>query len=289
MQILERFVRFCYYVFKYLFYPLVLILMFAIPAVKQHPQFIVGTYTMFFFGFLANFAWKNTSAGVILFGLMQITGIGLAILFMIWGAGFEQQPSFRKMEAWTSADTKILLCTVPLVLLALVVGRMEGLDQSDFAYTGLIAITFMCLMARHYYVPLDLAGNLLGIFWLFGFLGFYVSLWIPALNIEVLRKVAGVGIVGILGYIFYDYGKLKKWSVHAAVPKGIFISIILYLLLSNIFGYRIPYRQLDFSVQTAVFLIILWIAMSYWSHLSGKPVRWPWQRRDNVDGPRGSG
>lgn len=124
---------------------------------------------------------------------MQITGIGLGILFMIWGAGFEQQSSFRKMEAWNSTDTKILLCTFPLVLLALVAGRMEGLDQSDFAYTGLIAITFVCLFARRYYVRLDLATILLGVFWLFGFLGFYASLWIPALNVEVLRKLAGVG------------------------------------------------------------------------------------------------
>jgi len=284
MQILKRFVRFCYYALKYLFYPLVLILMLVIPAVKPHPQFIVGTYTMFFFGFLANFVWRNTSAGIILFGLMQITGIGLAILFMIWGAEFEKKPSFRKREAWNSTDSKILLCTVPLVLLALVAGRMEGLDQSDFAYTGLIVITFVCVIARRYYVLIDLATILVGIIWLFGFLVFYASLWFPALNVEVLRKLAGVGFIGILGYVFYDYGRLKKWSIHAAVPKGIvFISIILYLLLFNIFGYRIPNRQLDLLVQPAVFLTILGIAMSYWSHLSGKPVRWPWQRRDNVN------
>ena len=254
--------------------------MLAIPAVKQHPQFIVGTYTMFFFGFLSNFVWGSTAARMTLFGLMQITGIGLAILFMIWGADFEQKPSSRKMEAWANIDTKILLWTVPLVLLAIVAVRIAGLDQSDSVNPGLVAITFMCLIARRYYVPRDVATILLGIFWLFGSLGFYASLWVPALNIEILRKVTGLVVVGVLGYIFYDYGKLKKSSNYAAVRVGMFVSIILYLLLFNVFGYRIRYKQLDLLLQTGVILTVLMIAMFYWSHLSGKPVRWPWQQRD---------
>ena len=90
MEVLKRLVKFCYFALKFLFYPLVWILGVVVPAVREHPQFIVGTYTMVFFGFISNFVWRDTSAGIPLFGVMQITGIGLSILFMIWGAEFEQ-------------------------------------------------------------------------------------------------------------------------------------------------------------------------------------------------------
>jgi hypothetical protein len=168
--------------------------------------------------------------------------------------------------------------------LAVVAGRNEGLDQIDFAYPGLIVITFVCLIARSYYLLFNLVSVLLGIFWLVGSLGFYARLWVPALNVEVLRELAGVSIVGVLGYIFYDYGRLKKWSDHAAVITGSFISIILYLLFFNIFGYRIPYKQLDLLLRSTVTLAILVIAMSYWSHLSGKTVQWPWQQKRSERG-----
>jgi len=181
-----------------------------------------------------------------------------------------------------TTETKIFLWTVPLVLLAVVAGRIESLDQSDFAYLGIIGITFVCLIARRYYLPFDLTGILSGIVWLFASLGFYACLWVPALDFDVLRKLAGLGMVGVLGYIFYDYGRLKKWKNHGAVTVGTFISIILYLLLFNIFGYRIPYKQLDILLRTAVILAILVIAMSYWSFLSGKPVHWPWERRSRA-------
>jgi hypothetical protein len=279
MKVFKRSVELFYFALKFLFYPLVFILTAVVPALREYPQFIVGTYTMFFIGFLANFVWTNTSAGIISFGLMQIIGIGLAILFMIWGVEFEKKPSLRKREAWNSTDMKILYWTAPPLLLAVIMGRMEGLDQSDFAYPGLIAITFMCLMARRYYVPLDLASNLVGIVWLFGSLGFYASFWVPALNVEVLRKLAGVGIVGVLGYIFYDYGRLKKGSNHRALTTGTFISILLYLLLFNICGYRIPSKQVDLLLRSVVLLAILLIAMYYWSHLSGRTVQWPWEQK----------
>jgi hypothetical protein len=189
----------------------------------------------------------------------------------------------KDKEVRITTDTKILRWTVPLVLLAIVAGRIEGLDQSDFAYPGLICITFVCLIARLYYLPFHRATILLGIFWLCGALGFYASLWVSALNLDVLRKLAGVSIVAVLAYVLFDYGRLKKWSKHVAVTAGIFISIIFYLL-AFIFGYRIPYKQLDLLLRSVVILAVLMIAMYYWSHLSGKPLQWPWERRRNESG-----
>ncbi len=183
-----------------------------------------------------------------------------------------------------TTDTKILLWTIPLALLTIVAGRMEGFDKSDFTSSALICITFVSLVARCYYVSLDLATILLGIFWLFGFLGFYASLWVPTLNVEVLSKLAGVGIVGVLGYIFYDFGRLKKWSKRGAVTRGTVVFVILFLLLFNIFGYTITYKHLDPVVEIAVILAALVIAMSYWSHLSGKPVQWPWEQKRSESG-----
>lgn len=182
-----------------------------------------------------------------------------------------------------TTDTKILLWTVPVVLLAIVAGRIEGLNQSDFAYSGLICITFVCLIARRYYLPFHRATILLGILWFFGALGFYATLWVSAVNLDALRKLAGVSIVGVLGYIFYDYGRLKKWSNHVVVTAGTFIFIIFYLLVF-IFGYRIPYKQLDLLFRSVIILASLMIAMYYWSHLSGKPLRWPWEQKGGDSG-----
>ena len=85
-------VKASYFFFKFLFYPIVLVLTMAVPG---SPQRIVGIFTMFFVGFLSNFVWSNTPVGTSLLVWMQIMGIGLAILFMIWGAEFEENPSSR--------------------------------------------------------------------------------------------------------------------------------------------------------------------------------------------------
>ncbi len=92
MRSFKHIVKLLYFFFRFLFYPVVLVLTMAVPG---SPQRIVGIFTLFFIGFLSNFVWNNTPVGISLFVLMQITGIGLAILFMIWGADFEENPLFR--------------------------------------------------------------------------------------------------------------------------------------------------------------------------------------------------
>jgi len=58
-------------------------------AVPGTPQRIVGLLTMFFFNVLATLTWHISGIGVAFVVLVQLTGVALGVLFMIWGGEFE--------------------------------------------------------------------------------------------------------------------------------------------------------------------------------------------------------
>jgi len=97
MTTFKYLVKLLYFFFKFLGYPFVSLLVWALPPAA--PQRIVGLFTAFFLGgFVAHFIWNSvpTLEGFIVYAFMQATAIGLLILFNVWGGGFEADPSLRR-------------------------------------------------------------------------------------------------------------------------------------------------------------------------------------------------
>lgn len=265
-MIFKNCIRYLYYLLKLLFYPLVALLRIVVPS----SPFIVAYFTLSLFMLLSNFVW-NIRFGIFLFVSVWLLGITLTVFFTIWGHEFEGTENQDKKMLTARGMIGVVLIT-PFILLAIVIAQIEGMDQRQGVFPFLIAITWMCVIARYYMSSLG-STIPIGILWVLGCVGFYASLWLPTLKSGTFQTLIQLEITGVLGYFFHDYLRRDQQRKYKAVKTGFFTLIILYHIFFNTFRYEIPQPTLDHLLWVAVIFITIMVASLYWSFHRGQRPR----------------
>ncbi|MGH7391690.1 MAG: hypothetical protein ACREM3_19865 [Candidatus Rokuibacteriota bacterium] len=172
---------------------------------------------------------------------------------------------------------KILLAAVPLLIAAAVLGRDEFLGPREFPFQVIVVVTFICIAARYLYGGFDASVGIVAACWVLGAGLFYASAIISKGD-GVASALTRLPILGVLGYIFFDYARRNRAVSDRRPLVGGLALLFLYILLSQVGGFAIASEGVDQLVRLATAIVTILIGTSYWAFLAGRRPRWPWGR-----------
>ena len=175
-------------------------------------------------------------------------------------------------------DIRIAFAMIPLSLITLLSLRTGYLTPEDFAVPVLILVIFGPVAARHYRTRFSTITIILDVLWLLGFVWFYAEAWFPTMR-GGGANLSHAPIVGVLGYIFFDYVRRQKQIRHRFLLGAVLAGVVVCFTITDVIRYKSPNELLELIARVVSLGVSVMIASAYWCVLAGREVQWFWRRR----------
>jgi hypothetical protein len=253
----------------------------VIPALKDRPYLVVAVNAMLLLWLIGATIPARSLTTILVILSLHTVGFALALLFGIIGARVDNQLIERKPAMGNGitnrADIMIALGLGFLLTLALIVPRIAPVTEEMATFPILVGITFVAVAARHVYSRNDWLRIALWLMWALGFVLLYISAWSRAEGQPALRPIAGVAVLLLLAYIFYDYAGR---AAHGVGKLGLLVGLMFvlsYFVVTAVLGHTFTHATIDRVLRPLATLAVIIIGVAYWMLLSGRRPRWPWR------------